>query len=77
MAAFGDGYPYAGYNSVWSSAGASTTQNVTWTFTDTTGYPPQPFVAVPVQPVAVEIDDSPLTWLRSQVAEITELASAA
>jgi len=36
-----------------------------------------PFYLVPATPVAVEIDDSSLAWLRSQVEEIAELARAA
>jgi len=78
MPTTGDPYPYAySWQPSWGTSSAATT-NVTWTYTDSTNGPPPsaPFVAVPVQPVVVE-DDSPLGWLRAQVAEITDLASAA
>jgi hypothetical protein len=52
-----------------------TSQNITWTFDSATTS--QPFVALPVVASPAPVDDSPLGWLRAQVAEIIELASAA
>lgn len=71
MADFGDPW--------WQTATTSGNEySVTWTSgTTTDNWQPQPFVAVPVVPVPEPVDDSPLGWLRGQVAEITELAWAA
>ena len=64
----------------WGNQWSSATSNITWTYADNSsgGWQPAPFVAVPVEPVlAPPTDDSPLAWLRAQVAEITDLATAA
>jgi hypothetical protein len=74
MAQYGDP---PGWQNQWST---SATSNITWTYSDNTvgypvGYPAQPFIAVPVEPV--HVDDSPLAWLREQITEICDLANAA
>lgn len=60
---------------IWS---ANTTDfNITYTSGTTVIPVSQPFVAVPVTPIPPPVDDSPLVWLREQVAEVCELAKAA